>query len=570
MYRRYSVVSSHGDGGPQRLSRGWVFGGIISLALFGQSALAQDGRDHALKLLGKHVFFDTSLSSSGEMGCVTCHEPSAGGTHGDSLVNQGQVGVTSAGFSFVGRRKPQTNAYASFNDPFLPCNRGGPSAPPGVERYCGGNFWDGRALGRPFIEGEFAAGIQSTPHIGEEIFHDITSPRALRYARYISAISDQAMNPIPNVVEQNMPRDQVCLAVARSNYAWLYELAWGVEPNCSTAIATGEERHLDITFKRSMLAVGAYQHSRDINSFTSKRDFALRAELACIDNEFRDYKDPQVCKMVRDLQKTNPEKQYGKFPLVLFTDEENLGHDLFYNVNFAGITTPNPRNLAVTNCAFCHSDDPANDDGSELLQTYSDQAYHNIGVPPNPELIAASGDPGDLGLIETTGLHRPGFTRSQTLRNVFKKPSEDFVKAYMHNGFFKSLESVVHFYNTRDVKDVCEDILPAGTVITEAVALANDCWPAPEFPAFKTPGILAGDLNMSPEEEAALVAFMKTLDDMHTAQPPRLLRRGATDPVVTGLSSGQISVCEGEGSGKCKNLTDVIRELGEDSWLSSE
>jgi cytochrome c peroxidase len=38
-----------------------------------------------------------------------------------------------------------------------------------------------------------------------------------------------------------------------------------------------------------------------------------------------------------------------------------------------------------------------------------------------------------------------------TLRNVDKRPSPDFVKAYGHNGYFKSLKQIVHSYNTRDV-----------------------------------------------------------------------------------------------------------------------
>ena len=37
-----------------------------------------------------------------------------------------------------------------------------------------------------------------------------------------------------------------------------------------------------------------------------------------------------------------------------------------------------------------------------------------------------------------------------TLRNVDKRPRPDFIKAYGHNGYFKSLKEIVHFYNTRD------------------------------------------------------------------------------------------------------------------------
>ena len=34
-------------------------------------------------------------------------------------------------------------------------------------------------------------------------------------------------------------------------------------------------------------------------------------------------------------------------------------------------------------------------------------------------------------------------------------PSPDFVKAYGHNGYFKSLKEIVHFYNTRDMLPRC-------------------------------------------------------------------------------------------------------------------
>lgn len=42
-----------------------------------------------------------------------------------------------------------------------------------------------------------------------------------------------------------------------------------------------------------------------------------------------------------------------------------------------------------------------------------------------------------------------------TLRNVDLRPNPTDVKAYMHNGVFKSLEEVVRFYNTRDVLPRC-------------------------------------------------------------------------------------------------------------------
>jgi hypothetical protein len=82
-----------------------------------------------------------------------------------------------------------------------------------------------------------------------------------------------------------------------------------------------------------------------------------------------------------------------------------------------------------------------------------------------------------------------------TLRNVDKRPGRMFPKAYMHNGVFKSLEEVVHFYNTRDVED----------------------WPPPEvYENVNTDEL--GDLGLTLEEEHLIVVFMRTLSDGYEAK----------------------------------------------------
>ena len=60
----------------------------------------------------------------------------------------------------------------------------------------------------------------------------------------------------------------------------------------------------------------------------------------------------------------------------------------------------------------------------------------------------------------------------------------------MHNGVFKSLKEVVHFYNTRDVES----------------------WPPPEVSDNVNAEEL-GNLGLTDAEEDAIVAFMKTLSD---------------------------------------------------------
>jgi cytochrome c peroxidase len=90
-----------------------------------------------------------------------------------------------------------------------------------------------------------------------------------------------------------------------------------------------------------------------------------------------------------------------------------------------------------------------------------------------------------------------------TLRNVDKRPNPDFMKAYGHNGYFTSLKSIVHFYNTRDVLPRCQpDGAGAGTA----------CWPAPESTDnFNTTKV--GNLGLTDAEENNLVSFMQTLTD---------------------------------------------------------
>jgi cytochrome c peroxidase len=90
-----------------------------------------------------------------------------------------------------------------------------------------------------------------------------------------------------------------------------------------------------------------------------------------------------------------------------------------------------------------------------------------------------------------------------TLRNVDKRPDPSFVKAYGHNGYFKSLKEIVHFYNTRDTLPRCASGDPGeGTT----------CWPAPESTSNMNTRFV-GNLGLTDAEEDAIVSFLKTLTD---------------------------------------------------------
>jgi cytochrome c peroxidase len=513
-----------------------------------------------IEKLGKYVFYD-KISSPQRMACVTCHDPATGGTGSISGVNLHQVAITGANPHTVGNIKPPTNAYATFIEPFHDCNTGGL----GPNNKCGGNFWNGRAEGN--VTAMYPDG--ATKHIGEEIFYttDGTSLDAsvLEYDVYFGPVADQALNPMPNPVEHNSNRLAVCEHVKSSKYAELYEHVWGVPIDCSDevpvteyAVDVDEEYPFDISFKRLALAMAAYQGSLDVNSFSSKRDKTLRAELACACREGGEvYPGDEICDEVADsydssvCMQDNYRYSPGDFPLVGMTDEENLGHDLFYGITSA--LNPEGKNA---NCGACHSDNPpapgppgsppsGGDTGVELFQQYSADDYHNIATPPNPEIPVTYNsanepiDP-DLGIAGHIGdIVGPGFFKTPTLRNVDKRKGEGFIKAYTHNGWFKSLESIVHFYNTAflggplfpfpgapviDYEDTTAFTFGVtrcpSDITSEKDALANNCWPEAAYPGAPMPFLL-GDLKLTAEEEAAIVAYLKTLTDEHTAKQPK-------------------------------------------------
>ncbi|HEX5751416.1 MAG TPA: cytochrome c peroxidase [Archangium sp.] len=271
--------------------------------------------------------------------------------------------------------------------------------------------------------------------------------------------ADQAQGPLLNPVEQNNPHAASVVAkVCAAPYGKLFRDVHG------QAICDGA--HVDRAYDAIARAIVAYEGSREVNAFSSKYDAYLagRAELTAV---------------------------------------EKQGLQLFEG---------------KAKCAQCHPSQPGPRGEPPL---FTDDSYDNLGLPRNLEnpwytlternpLGAAWVDHGLGAFLVQRPDFRPfvranlGLHKVPTLRNVDKRPRPDFVKAYGHNGYFKSLESVVHFYNTRDVLPVC---------LPETPGLASDdCWPPPEVGLNVNTEEL-GALGLSGQEEAAIVAFLRTLSD---------------------------------------------------------
>ncbi len=454
---------------------------LCTQALWLSNALAAPDID-ALESLGKYVFFD-KISDPARQSCASCHSPRTGWTTPRARINLGQVVMPGANPHTAGRRKPPTIAYTStapfFGESiFSPFLGGCESEIFGF--WCwGGLFWDGRATGTL---------------IGEEVFAGNFELEEA-YGQFLGPLADQALAPFSNDVEQNVPdgndnglpgAEFVCRHVKAARYSELYELSWGEPIDCSVT-------QVDISFKRIAVAISAWEQSAEVNSYSSKRDIALR---------------------------NDDDDTPGEFPLKDFSDQENLGHDLFFGLT----STLNPTGKDAR-CAVCHNSEARDSIGNELEQQFTDNAFNHIGVPPNYEIANFDPFTPDVGLSEHTSLDpissgHAGHFRTPTLRNVDKRKRRGFPKAYMHNGYFKNLEDIVHFYNTSQTK-LDPVNCPPGT--TAAQARARDCWPAAEVDSSNqahTLGLM-GDLGLTEAEEAALVAYMKTLTDTIQVRPPK-------------------------------------------------
>jgi cytochrome c peroxidase len=286
--------------------------------------------------------------------------------------------------------------------------------------------------------------------------------------------ADQAQGPFLNPDEQGLP-DSACVVyrVCIASYPVSFEDVWGGEacdiawpPDVETVCATEgvtvtlspEDRARSNTaYDNIALSIAAFEGSAEVNAFTSKFDHVLQG--------------------TEEL-----------------TEEEQIGQDLFHSKG---------------KCHKCHPDA-----GEQPL--FTNFTYDNLGIPQNPENPAGTApdfvDPGLGGFLKNAGYPEEvyeaewGRYKAPTLRNLDLRPYEGFVKSFGHNGYFKTLRGIVHFYNTRDVKPVCPSLY------TEAEALAADCWPQPEVSSNLNTAEM-GDLGLTPEEEDAIVAFLRTLSD---------------------------------------------------------
>jgi len=255
--------------------------------------------------------------------------------------------------------------------------------------WTGGMFWDGRATG--------------------DVLGD--------------PLAEQAKGPFLNPLEQALASPaELCNKVKAGTYTSLFEQVWGAGSlNCANA---------ELVYDQIGRSVAAYERSAEVNPYTSKFDlFWDKAKAKRLD--------------VTKISTSN----YTKYRKLGLSDTELYGLAMFNSPSQA-------------NCASCHSLMP----GTKGYPLFTDYSYDNLGVPRNPEnpfynnlaynpAGSAWVDTGLGGYLETVqpqnAEQEMGKMKVPTLRNVDKRPYANFVKAYGHNGYFKSLTDIVRFYASR-------------------------------------------------------------------------------------------------------------------------
>lgn len=398
--------------------------------------------------LGQFLYFDANLSDcslveEGEecnpngQSCASCHDPDFGFVDPDSELPVSE-GVI---FGRFGGRNSPASAYAMYAPTLYLDDAEG--------LWIGGQFWDGRATG--WVLGD--------------------------------PLADQALGPFLNEVEMANPEKATVLwdAISSDDYGALFDQECG--PVDFNKVDT-----IESAYDCLALAIGAFERTQLFGQFSSQYDAYVSACIIAGGNK------DDCAKGVGKIA-TKVGKKY-------FSKEEWYGFQLFMNDNNNNDGILDPGEGAM--CVACHVADWTDDPGNVIVPAWSpdgtipplftDFTFDNLGVPKNEEFPLA-GASVDLGLGPIVGnADENGKFKVMTLRNI------GLTGPYAHNGLFKTLKEITHFYNTRDVLGS----LPKGMD-----------WALPEYPDTVNFDEL-GSLGLSDADEDALVEFMKTLSDGYT------------------------------------------------------
>jgi cytochrome c peroxidase len=460
---------------------------------------ATPGTSRMTQLLGKALIYDQTLSVNNNLACATCHEPYSGFTGGSSFFNAttsadpGSVPILNAGGKGpdvrISSRKPQTYAYAPFS-PVLHYNAT-------QQDFYGGNFWDMRAGGIR-LENPAAEQAQGPPTNPVEMAN-------LDIATYIYKLSK---TPYAKFFEEFWGTGSLSSIHWPANIATLAATPGppppGSNPNPVLAMLSPEDQLLVISaYDHAAQSMAAYESGPEVSPFSSKFDAALLGATTLTADElagwnlFHGKAHGNTCHLdgTQTTGTVTPANAADVAPLFTDFTSANIGTPQNYALPFLYENNPDQFGYVANTAGIMYLDLGV---GAFLrnvsLAVQLGESPNNVGTGRNPNPAWAILAPNFDGKVQVP-----------TLRNVDMRPYSGFVKAYAHNGYFKSLKAIVHFYNTRDTLNKGVH-LPAG-LPGEGITY----WPFPEVNANVDQTI--GHLGLTDAEENQIVLFLQTLTD---------------------------------------------------------
>ena len=428
--------------------------------------------------LGKLMLYDSTLSNPAGYACATCHVAETGYTGPNSEINAfsgPQPGVVPGRFS---DRKPQSYLYAAFSPE-------GPYYDPGLRTWLGGNFWDGR------VSDLAKQGLQP-PINPNEMANTPEGPYTPANGGYS-----------PLLVQK----------LAKRPYALLFEQVYGQD-----AFQKYTPKQIYELFGE---ALAAYQSSGEVCAFSSKYDASKYGQ------------PPKNLYTLSASEERGRQLYFGQAQCfqchssaaVPAIQAITQGKDTFTMYCYANIGVPKN----IDNPYYQQTDEESNPHGYNPLGTrYID---YGLGANPNP---APDGTrfyknvPGDISEFR-------GLFKASSMRGTDKRPSPHFVKAYMHNGVFKSLKDVIHFYNKRNIavdanaKEIPFDLRkgppPGYTRLFPPPEVLDNVQnvkgvPSSEATSATESNGQVGNLQLSAQQEDDLLNFLKILSDGYTKPNP--------------------------------------------------
>jgi cytochrome c peroxidase len=390
----------------------------------------------AMAQLGKLIFYDASLSSSGALSCASCHSPDR--AYGPS--NDGPVMLGGAAQSRQGARAVPSLTYLERHPVFSI----------GPDKGDDDHVID---LAQMAAVGQQAARATKTAGGTAASAANIVPQGGLFWDGRADTLQDQALFPLldPNEMDGGSA-EVVADKLRHAAYA----------PRFAELFGPGVFANQHLLIAEAMFAVARYQvEEESFHPYTSKYDYWLEGRARLSESELRG--------------------------LQVFNDPDKA------------------------NCAGCHTSAPTLDG---LPPLFTDHQYEALGAPRNAAL-AGNRDPGhfDLGVCgpQRTDVADQtqycGMFLTPTLRNTATR------RAFFHNGVFSSLEQVLDFYNFRDTNP--EKVYPRAA---DGAVRKYDDLPAKyhanvdvsDPPFDRRPGDTPA---MSAQDEADIIAFMKTLTD---------------------------------------------------------